>query len=75
MNTIPTVRSKITPKWELAIAMSDCSDMLDWEHDSACGEECLRIMQLADYVITQWLDVERDIVATAVHQMCVICNG
>jgi hypothetical protein len=68
----------IHPDWLAAFAARGelpGAGFLDWETDSHCGAEVLRVLRLAEFVCHEWVDVQPSIMASAVAQCCVICNG
>ena len=73
-----TLRDALPADWcawfENEVTQEDC-DALEWDADSACGVECLRIARLADYVMGEWLDSADEVRMCALQQMRVVCYG
>lgn len=70
------LRAVLPEAWvELIAADEHEQGLLAWESDSAVGAEVRRIVALADYVCSQWVDAADDVRAAAVHQMMVVAHG
>lgn len=76
--SLPTLASVVSPEWAQRLremVNQQGINVLEWETSCACGAEILKIIELADRVAQQWLDVRSEVYATACHQMRVVCYG
>lgn len=74
-NTTPTLNAALPEGWAQMISSEVDASILTWEVDTACGEEVLRIVRLADYVASCWPDAREDVITAAIHQISVVCLG
>lgn len=74
-----SILDSLSPAWRAWIesreSMGEGAAFLDWDGETHCGIECLRVARLADFVCVEWPDVEAQVRDTAFDQMTIICNG
>jgi hypothetical protein len=73
--TTQTVADLINLEWACGIASNITDDILNWEADSHCGAETLRIIRLAEFVCAEWPDAKDEVYLAAIRQISVVCVG